>query len=131
SIARSSDTVTQPSVAMLALCDSRAVSVTESTASIDPEPAPRCEPAPSALAVETAGEHAPPGCVVERAPMLLVARFAEPQRAVSWAIVGGGLTRTRAVAWIQIADADLAPPVDPCELARSRLAATDVPDAIA
>ncbi len=76
-------------------------------------------------------EHAPAGVAIERAPMLLVARFAEVQRTVSWAIVGGGLTRARTVAWVQIADADLRPPIDPCELARSRLAASGITDAIA
>lgn len=104
------------------------MSATESgsTASIAlaPAPEPVRELDPSALRPR---DH----FVVEHAPRLLVARFAEPQRTVSWAIVGGGLTSARAVAWIQIADADLAPPVDPCELARSRLAAAGIPDAIA
>lgn len=85
---------------------------------------------PSTVAASTAHREHAQGLVVERAPMLIVARFAEPQRAVSWAILGGGLTRARTVAWVQIADADLSPPIDPCELARSRLAAAGIPDAI-
>lgn len=69
--------------------------------------------------------------VVERAPRLLVVRFAEPQRVVSWAILGGGLARARSVAWVEVSDSELRPGVDARELARSRLAAAGVPDAVA
>lgn len=73
----------------------------------------------------------PSALVVELGPRTLVVRFAEPQRAVSWAIVGGGLTRTRSVAWLEVSDADLRPPIDARELARSRLEAAGVPGAVA
>src|SRR5690606_23151173 len=45
---------------------------------------PTAPPSSTAAASTLRREHAH-GLVVERAPMLLVARFAEPQRAVSWA----------------------------------------------
>jgi adenosylcobinamide amidohydrolase len=66
--------------------------------------------------------------VLEHLPRLLVARFAQPQRVVSWAIVGGGLSRTRNVAWVEVRDAELRPPVDARELARAR--AAGMPDAV-
>jgi adenosylcobinamide amidohydrolase len=74
-------------------------------------------PSPAALAVELVAG-------------LLVARFAEPHRVVSWAMLGGGLRRTRMVAWVEVSDADLRPPIDPCELARARLAAARISDAV-
>lgn len=52
----------------------------------------------------------------------LIARFAAPQRVASWAIVGGGVRRASAVAWLQVRDGDLRPPVDACDLLRDRLA---------
>src|SRR5690606_2999127 len=52
----------------------------------------------------------------------LVARFAAPQRTASWAIIGGGVRRTTAVAWLRVRDRDLRPPVEPRELLRDRLA---------
>ncbi|HEX5062616.1 MAG TPA: adenosylcobinamide amidohydrolase [Kofleriaceae bacterium] len=67
---------------------------------------------------------------VQLAPRLLVVRFAEPQRVVSWAMLGGGLGRTRAVAWVEVRNDELRPPVDPCELARTRLEAAGIADAV-
>jgi adenosylcobinamide amidohydrolase len=67
---------------------------------------------------------------VVRDGRMLVVRFAEPQRAVSWAIVGGGPRRTSAVAWLQVDDDELRPPVDAQQLLRSRLSAAGVPDAV-
>jgi adenosylcobinamide amidohydrolase len=52
----------------------------------------------------------------------LIARFEAPQRVASWAIVGGGVRRATAVAWLCVRDGELRPPVDPCELLRDRLA---------
>jgi adenosylcobinamide amidohydrolase len=52
----------------------------------------------------------------------LVARFASPQRVVSWAIVGGGIRRASTVAWLRVRDGDLRPPTDERELLRDRLA---------
>ena len=42
----------------------------------------------------------------------LVASFSAPVRACSWAIVGGGFTEIDNVAWCEVSDADLRPPVD-------------------
>lgn len=71
------------------------------------------------LALETVGEH-----------RLLVARFARAQRFSSSAIVGGGATRGREVAWCQVRDRDLPPEVDPAALLSERLVLGGVPDAV-
>ena len=42
----------------------------------------------------------------------LVASFGQPVRACSWAIVGGGFAEIDHVAWREVRDADLRPPVD-------------------
>lgn len=60
----------------------------------------------------------------------LVARFAKPQRVCSWAIANGGITSAPAVAWMQVRDAELAPPVDPVQLLRERLAHRGLSDAV-
>lgn len=60
----------------------------------------------------------------------LVVHFAEIQRMASWAIVGGGLRSGRTVAWLQISEADLRPPVDATELLRSQLEVARIPDAV-
>jgi adenosylcobinamide amidohydrolase len=73
----------------------------------------------------------PSALAIEQAPQLLVARFAEPHRVVSWAIVGGGLRRARSVAWVEVSDTELRPPVDAHAHARMRLDAAGVPDAVA
>jgi adenosylcobinamide amidohydrolase len=67
---------------------------------------------------------------VARQGRLLIARFAEPQRVASWAIVGGGVRRSDAVAWLQVADEQLRPPVEPRRLLRGALQAAGVPDAV-
>lgn len=56
-------------------------------------------------------------------PRWLIARFAAWHTTASWAILGGGLGRARAVAWHQVRDAELPPGVDPVALLRERLAA--------
>jgi adenosylcobinamide amidohydrolase len=56
------------------------------------------------------------------APRWLVARFSEEHVTASWAIVGGGICRTRAVAWHEITDLELRPPVDAAKLLARRLA---------
>jgi adenosylcobinamide amidohydrolase len=58
---------------------------------------------------------------VSRVDAWLVARFAQPQRVLSWAIVGGGFTQTDAVAWLEVKNADLPAGVDPRALLRSRM----------
>jgi adenosylcobinamide amidohydrolase len=60
----------------------------------------------------------------------LVASFDSPVRACSWAIVGGGLVDTRHVAWHEVHDADLRPPVDPRLLLLDRLRAQGLVGAV-
>jgi adenosylcobinamide amidohydrolase len=60
----------------------------------------------------------------------LIARFREPQRIVSWAVVGGGWTKSRAVAWHQITNADLKPDIDPEKFLRKRLEQISLADAV-
>ncbi len=51
----------------------------------------------------------------------LVARFDAPQRALSWAIIGGGFTHASTVAWLEVKNADLPAHIDPRELLASRM----------
>jgi adenosylcobinamide amidohydrolase len=67
---------------------------------------------------------------VRRDGRLLCARFARPHRVLSHAVVRPGLVESDAVAWCQVDDDELAPPVDPAQLLASRLAAAGVPGAI-
>jgi adenosylcobinamide amidohydrolase len=67
---------------------------------------------------------------VGREGRLLVARFAAPHRVASWAIVGGGLRRCRTVAWLQVSDEELKPPVDPRSWLRRQLQAAGIADAV-
>lgn len=60
----------------------------------------------------------------------LVAHFGAVQQVASWAIVGGGIRRARTVAWLQVCDADLRPPVNAEEFLRSRLSDAGLPDAV-
>ena len=60
----------------------------------------------------------------------LVVRFPEPHAVLSWAIVNGGLRIATAVAWHEVRDAELRPPVDPARLLRERLAARGLDDAV-
>ncbi len=60
----------------------------------------------------------------------LVASFATPVRACSWAIVRGGLVDARHVAWLEVRDGDLRPPLDPRRLLRDRLKAEGLVDAV-
>lgn len=61
-----------------------------------------------------------PRCSVKRRGRWLVVEFRDPQLALSWAIVGGGCRRVRTVAWCQVEDRELRPPVDPCRFLRRR-----------
>lgn len=85
--------------------------------SLPNQPAPSPERTPATLSVELAHR-------------LLVVRFAEPQRVASWAMIGGGLRRARTVAWVEVADEELRPPIDAGELARARLDAAGVGDVV-
>ncbi|MDB4983005.1 MAG: Adenosylcobinamide amidohydrolase [Myxococcales bacterium] len=67
---------------------------------------------------------------VVRQRRMLVARFARRQRFSSWALVGGGAARGRAVAWCQVNDHELTPEIDACALLAERLAIAGVPDAV-
>jgi adenosylcobinamide amidohydrolase len=60
----------------------------------------------------------------------LTVRFATHQRMLSWAIVGGGRNRTRDVAWLQIRDGDLRPPLDAREFLHQRLRERGLEDAV-
>lgn len=60
----------------------------------------------------------------------LVAYFGAMQQVASWAIVGGGVRRARTVAWLQVREPDLRPPVNAEEFLRSRLCAAGLPDAV-
>lgn len=51
----------------------------------------------------------------------LEVRFPEPQRCLSWAIVGGGLRTAAAVVWHQVRDGDLGVDTDAADLLRTRL----------
>lgn len=69
-----------------------------------------------------------PGLVC--APGWLIARFSADHAIASWAIVGGGLRTARAVAWLQVGDAELTPGIDPAALLRARLAAAGLTGAV-
>jgi adenosylcobinamide amidohydrolase len=51
----------------------------------------------------------------------LVASFNAPVRACSWAIVGGGFAEVLNVAWREVRDEDLCPPIDPRAFLKDRL----------
>jgi adenosylcobinamide amidohydrolase len=59
-------------------------------------------------------------CSVNRRGRWLIVEFRQPQVALSWAIVGGGLRRVRTVAWYKVEDRELRPPVDPHRFLRRR-----------
>jgi adenosylcobinamide amidohydrolase len=60
----------------------------------------------------------------------LVASFPRAVRACSWAIVGGGLVDARHVAWLEVRDDELRPPVDPRRLLVERLRSEDLGSAV-
>jgi adenosylcobinamide amidohydrolase len=59
----------------------------------------------------------------------LVVRFAAPHRVLSWAILNGGLRRSRGVVWREVAA--IAPDADPTAIACEALAAAGLPDGVA
>jgi len=71
-----------------------------------------------------------PEVEVVRAHRWLVVRFGEYHTTASWAIVGGGLRRTLTVAWHQVSEDELRPPVDACDLFRERLHDAGISDAV-
>jgi len=74
----------------------------------------------AATAIEAAGP-----AIALRTRMLVVS-FGERVRACSWAVLGGGFATASHVAWVEVRDDELRPPVEPCALARERLRAEGV-----
>jgi adenosylcobinamide amidohydrolase len=70
------------------------------------------------------------GMIVDRQDRLLCARFEGRHRILSHAVLRPGLVEGSAVAWCQVDDADLAPPVDPAAFLAERLAVAGLPDAV-
>src|SRR6185369_15486312 len=60
----------------------------------------------------------------------LVASFSSPIRACSWAIVHGGLVDAEHVAWLEVRDHELRPPVDAAVLLCERLREQGLDNAI-
>ena len=60
----------------------------------------------------------------------LVVTYAATVRACSWAIVGGGLVDARHVAWLEVRDDDLRPPVDARALLADGLRAEGIAGAV-
>ncbi|QRM53720.1 adenosylcobinamide amidohydrolase [Sinorhizobium sp. BG8] len=61
---------------------------------------------------------------------LLAAEFGAPQRMLSWSITRPGFVTARAVAWLQVSNADLPVGVDPSELLARRLSDAGHGDAV-
>jgi adenosylcobinamide amidohydrolase len=79
----------------------------------------------------TAGLLARPLPAIALCDRMLVVSFGAPVRACSWAIVGGGFTHVCHVAWLEVRDDELRPPVDPRRLAGERLRAAGIDEAVA
>jgi adenosylcobinamide amidohydrolase len=60
----------------------------------------------------------------------LLVHLGGPHVVLSSALVNGGLRRAREVAWLEVRDDELRPPVDPERLARGRLAELGLPAAV-
>jgi adenosylcobinamide amidohydrolase len=63
-------------------------------------------------------------------PRWLIARFSEDHLTASWAIVRGGIRRSRAVVWHEVSEEELRPPIDPAVLLSRRLQDNDCGDAV-
>ena len=61
---------------------------------------------------------------------LLVARFAAPQRMVSWSLNRPGFVEADEVAWLEVRDTDLTMDADPLDWFRTRLAAAGLDHAV-
>lgn len=70
------------------------------------------------------------GSRVFRRDRFLIAELGGPHRALSFAIVGGGLVATETVAWCAVRDDELRPPVDARELLATRLGAAGLAGAV-
>lgn len=71
-----------------------------------------------------------PAFQLQLLPRALVVRFAQAQRCLSWAIVGGGANQRPAVVWVEVNNSELPLGVDPQELLRSRLRAIELSGAV-
>jgi adenosylcobinamide amidohydrolase len=71
-----------------------------------------------------------PRLTVSCADGWLIASFAAPVRACSWAIVGGGIVETAQVAWLEVKDHELDPTVDPLVFLETRLRARGLAGAV-
>ena len=67
---------------------------------------------------------------VVRTQRWLIVRFSKEHTLASWAIVGGGLRRTLTVAWHQVSEDELRPPIDARELLTMRLFNAGIADAV-
>ena len=72
----------------------------------------------------------PPTLTLTHDAPWLIARFAAPQRLLSWSLNRPGLQTAERVAWLQIDGADLGPEVDPQAYLNGRLAAAKLEPAI-
>jgi adenosylcobinamide amidohydrolase len=64
------------------------------------------------------------------APPFLAARFARPQRALSWSLTHPGFSVIREIVWLEVKDRDLPPDVDAAALLARRLAEFGAPGAL-
>jgi adenosylcobinamide amidohydrolase len=71
-----------------------------------------------------------PACTVTLREPWLVVSFGAMVRAASWAIVGGGITDAERVAWLEVKNDDLRPPVDAREMLVARLRAENLTGSI-
>ena len=67
---------------------------------------------------------------VDHDPPWLIARFAEPQKMLSWAVHRPGYQVADRVAWLQVRNADLPVSVDPADHLGRLMAARDLADAV-
>lgn len=67
---------------------------------------------------------------LERKGRWLLVRFQEPHLVLSWAVVRGGKTQTKTVAWYRVIKEELKPPVNPREFLKARLAEESIPKAV-
>jgi len=67
---------------------------------------------------------------IERRDRLLAVHLGTPHRVLSWAVARGGLVEADTVAWLQVTDDELRPPVEPERLLAERLAAASLARAV-
>jgi adenosylcobinamide amidohydrolase len=71
-----------------------------------------------------------PTARIERIAQWLVVNFDCPHRVASWAIAGGGIGTANVVAWRQVAERELRPPVDPARWLRARMREAGIEGAV-